>query len=270
MKRNGGLDAQTRDKVESIAITNLKRLIRDRYVREFLGITIVDGNVQTGLRKREVLKGLRRIITDLAHKKINVNKIRSQTDRANYVEKFEAAEIPDASKRSEKSWHIESDTEEPRRKDGDKKEKRSKSVYSRRNRLIPSNCVIRIDDRRINGIYRELKSLKLDAHPNAGAVLMRVFFEMSIDSYIDRHGLSVNPGAKLSIKVQAVIRYFQDNRILSSSRLKPINIAISNPNSLFSIPTFHAYVHNRHLFPKPNELKDTWDEMQTFMEKLWT
>jgi len=270
VKHNSKLDSETRKKVDSIAITNLKRLIRDRYVKDFLGISIVDGNVQTGLAKREVLKGLTRIIKDLARKEINVNNIRSQTDRANYVEKFDATDVPDASKQTEKSWHIESDKEEPLKKGGAKKGRRSKPVSSRRNRLIPSNCIIRINDRRINGIYRELKSLPLEDHPNAGAVLLRVFFEMSIDSYIDRLDLSVNPGSKLSIKVQAVIKHLQDNKILSSSQLKPANVAISDPNSLFSIATFHAYVHNRHLYPKPNGLKDAWDEMQTFMEKLWT
>jgi hypothetical protein len=36
-----------------------------------------------------------------------------------------------------------------------------------------------------------------------------------------------------------------------------------------SVPTFHLYVHNQYVFPKPSELYAAWDEMSPFMEKLW-
>ena len=272
VKRYANLDQTIEDKLNKIPITNLTRLLNDPSIRQLLGVDIVDGKVSTQLLKEEVLKGLIRIIDDLANKKINVNDIYTKKDRSKYIETFEKSQIPDASKKASQTWNLESESEPPgpaTPKAAEKKIKRSKPINPKRKSLIPTNCVIKIEDARINRIYAELKRINVDDFPNSGAILLRVFFELSIDKYIDKKNLSTISDAKLKKKVAAIIKEFQSAKIMNKNELKSINSAISNPNTLFSIDTLHSYVHNRLFHPKPTELKNIWDEMQLFMEKLW-
>ncbi|RJP21524.1 MAG: hypothetical protein C4520_09545 [Candidatus Abyssobacteria bacterium SURF_5] len=258
-----------RKRIEEVSVTNLMRLLKDPYVREFLGIEIAGGEVKSDLLPEETLKGLKKIVIDLADNRINVNDIRSKTDRVDYIETFRKGDVPDRSKQSAAQWGLESAKENVFDVKKETTGKRSKPVYTKRKTLIPSSFIIKIDHPRINSIYRELKKLDLDVYPNAGAIAFRVFFELSIDHHIEKNNLPIHENSTLSKKAEAVMTDLKKKKLLQENQLKPIHVAISSPHSLLSIDTMHAYVHNKHLLPKPRELKQAWDEMQEFVENLW-
>jgi hypothetical protein len=56
---------------------------------------------------------------------------------------------------------------------------------------------------------------------------------------------------------------------MTKKELHPINKAIGDKNSQISTTTLNAYVHNSKLFPSPEELKTSWDNLEPFIEKLW-
>ena len=114
-----------------------------------------------------------------------------------------------------------------------------------------------------------MKKLEVDKFENAGSILFRVFVELSVDAFIDSSGLTVKENAKLSAKVKEVAHYMINNSIATKHELKPITTAVADINSIFSINTFNAYVHNQHFAPKAKDLKVTWDNFKVFMEKLW-
>jgi hypothetical protein len=89
---------------DSISITNLERLIGDPLVRNLLGIEIDKGKIYCYISESEFQKGLQKIISDLSLKRINVNDIRSKSDRAKYIENFKSYEIPNNSEPYEESW----------------------------------------------------------------------------------------------------------------------------------------------------------------------
>ena len=66
-------------------ITNLGRLLGDPDVREELGVGIKDGKLVTVLPKEEVIKGLSKVIEDIATKRINVNDIYYKKDKIKYI-----------------------------------------------------------------------------------------------------------------------------------------------------------------------------------------
>jgi hypothetical protein len=71
--QHGELDEATREKLHNVPITNLDRLIADKAVRDNLGLSIeIGGRVLTKYPVKETLKGLSRIISDLAEGKIKV------------------------------------------------------------------------------------------------------------------------------------------------------------------------------------------------------
>jgi hypothetical protein len=144
--------------------------------------------------------------------------------------------------------------------------KRSNPNLANRKTLIPSNNILKIDNSRLNQIYYELRSLNIDEFPNAAAVLYRVFLEGSLDEYIDKKNISLrSKDPKLFEKLGAV----RDALNLNNVEKKPINTAISSKDSIYSINTFNAYVHNNKFHPNQNDLKNTWNNFWAFFQKLW-
>lgn len=255
----------------NISVTNLRRLLKDPHVREALGLEIESEQLKTYLPRGEANKGLARIITDLALKKINVNDIRNKSDRQQYLESFTEKDLPDFSKARETSIPLMDSPEYSETVSSGESEKiRSKRLSKHRKNLIPSSWQVRINNHRINSIYRELKLLHVDDFPNAIAVLFRVFLEVSVDDYLARNNVDVREGESLSRKLERTSKHMENNGVLPKKRLKPINVARSTPNSIYSINTFHAYVHNPSMHPKPSELKLAWDEFELFFTKLWS
>ena len=61
----------------------------------------------------------------------------------------------------------------------------------------------------------------------------------------------------------------EKQNIVTKNMHKGLRSAVSNHNSMLSMDTFNAYVHNRHLSPIAKDLKLSWDNIQAFMIKLW-
>lgn len=333
------LDQIVKQHIDSISLTNLERLIGDVYVRDFLGIEVVKGIVKSRIQEGELNKGLKRIITDLALKNINVNDIRKKEDRIKYIEKFHTSELPKKTTIYNNSWTladrepnganqgtslfdynnqesninqnaptnvniiqpnpdnnkinykksdlieekiISKDEEkvnlnsnnnnkgDAQNKTNESNNTRSKRLTVSRKSLIPSNCILKIDHPRLNKIYYELKKLEVNSFENSVAVLFRVFLELSLDKYgADVNILSFNINDKLHVKIQKVADYMETNKLLTKYELKPVKTFISSVDNLFSTNTLNAYVHNKDVIPKADDLKVTWDNYQKFIETIW-
>lgn len=264
---NSKLDEETQEKIGSIAITNLGRLLDDPKVRDFLGISLEEGEIVTKLPAEEALKGLTKIVTDLANKKINVNDIRYKKDREDYLETFTDEEIPDHSKIGESTEPLRVIAQKPPKSTSG--QKRSNPVSTKRKTLIPSSCVLKINNSRINNVYRELKSIEVEKFPNAVSITFRVFLEISIDEYITTNSITIQGRQTLAKKIEAAATHMESSGLMTRNQLKPVRTSVSNQNSIFSINTFNAFVHGGHYSPIPSELKLTWDNYQLFIEKIW-
>lgn len=268
MREHGNLDESTKKKLNLIATSNLDRLLGDIDVRKFLGLDVIDGELVSYFEKNEVVKGLTRIIKDLAHQKINVNVIRHKKDRRDYLLSFRRSEVPDPDNTSDIKWSLDLPIGENEQSKKSGKKRKSVQSPSKRKKLIPTTCVLRIPDKKINTIYYELKKLDVNEYKCSVSILMRVFLELSVDSYLDRHKI-VRHDEYLVKRFQKVIDFLKDNSILNKDELKPLNIMISNKHDLFSTNTLNAYVHNKYLIPEPINLKVSWDNIQLFMETIW-
>lgn len=276
-------DKDIKKDVASIAITNLDRLLSDPDVRNFLGLATKNNILISNFSKKEVVKGLRKIVHDLATKKINVNNIYYKADRLKYLETFRDEEIPQKDI-VEVPWVLmdqhelnnqgieEKELEQREMKEPKSETKhcqvKSKPLSQNRKYLIPKECIIRINDPRINAIYREMKKLAVDDFPNLAATILRIFTELSIDYFINQKKITwVDVDKSLVKKIEAVIQYLQKNNVLNKHELKPARTVLSS-NSFSSTETLNAYIHNRLLHPNPKELKITWDNIELFIKTI--
>jgi hypothetical protein len=276
LKNSKEVGSSLKSKLGKLPITNLDRLLTDKGIQDLLGISISKKRIRTHLPEAEIVKGLSKIVEDLVSKKIKVKDIYTKKDREKYIETFKKAEIPEKSKKSSQAWELTGDTQaEPPRQGSESSEtktsKRSSPLSTSRSSIIPRDCIIKIgSEAKVNKIYRELKNLDCDEFNNAGAILLRVFLELSADSYLSRFKVrGLGKDSELNKKLYGIAEEFQHSAILDKDELKGIRVATSNHNSIFSTNTFNSYVHNKSFSPIANDLKVTWDNIQLFMEKLW-
>ena len=246
-----------------ITITNLDRLLSDPDVRDALGVEINNGNLQSEIEEKEVMKGLVHVAKDLLDPKFSVKKIYHKDDRKRYIKGFPVSSKPNLHAKAS-PWAFTdsgSATSKPPRK--------PKPNPKDRNRLIPKSCVLIINNPKVNAIYDELKRLKVNDFPNAVAVSFRVFVELSLDCYTESNKLSITKESSLGHKVEAVAKHLEEKKLADKHICKGIRNGIHNTNSLLGIETWHAYVHNNKFSPIPRDLITIWDNIQPFIQLLW-
>ncbi len=266
LKGSKDTSGKLKENLSSLKITNLDRLLDDPEVRQFLGIEINNGVLQSSVEEKEVVKGLVQVAKDLLDPDFKVKQIYTKYDRRDYINNFPKEAVPNKSKVAKKRWQF---TKSGSTSKSSKPTKQKPNPKDRRH-LIPKSCILKIDNPKVNTIYNELQKLDLYKFTNAAAVLLRVFIELSLDCYMEKHNLqTANKDSKLVIKVQAVSSHMETSNYADKYICKGIRNAVQDKNGLLGIETWHAYVHNSDFSPTYQNLNITWDNLQTFTEKLW-
>ena len=274
-----GLTATERAAItDKFPTSTLERFLENRAVRTELGIDVRNGKLVTKLPAAEVAKPLKKIILDLATKTTCVGKLMKTADMLKYIrDDLGDQNLPDKSKerRDERTLEEIPLTEFPRLRPATKR----KPDPSDRKELVPKGCPINITDNRIAEIYKELRTLKLEdgpsPAPNAIAVLLRVFLEMSVDHFLENNGGSlkaVDGGRerwkKLDRKLKEVVAMLV-NMGVPESHFASIVRSVDVKSSPLNVELFHLYVHERFATPSPTELKAAWNNAQPLFEKIW-
>ena len=71
-------------------------------------------------------------------------------------------------------------------------------------------------------------------------------------------------------RLKRVAEHMEKNGMANKNELKGLRVLTQAKDSLYSVDTFNDYVHNRHFSPVSKDLKINWDNVQVFMEKLWS
>lgn len=277
LKNDEGFEENLKSELSKIPSSSLQRLLTDPNVRKVIGLDIKNGKIITSYSSDEIRKPLSKIVRDLTRPDFTVKQIYYKEDRENYIETFNKIDIPVKDinigeweidgKNYKKSVNVDDNTNKDIDQGG--KKKHDAPLSTNRKTLIPSSCIIKIKINRVNKIYRELKTIKVDEFENAVSVLFRVFIELSIDSFIESKKLNCTIDDSLGLKVGKVVEYLKTNTDITKQELSPVNTSLSNKNSYLSMMTFNQYVHNKHAIPSPKELKISWEGLEPFIVKLW-
>lgn len=271
LEKSDNVSSEIKSNLKSLKVTNLDRLISDPNVRNFLGIEINNGVIKSNVEQNEVLKGLTHIVNDLLDPKFNVKKIYTKEDRTDYINKIPTSNTPDIKKKTVKPWQFNS---------SETSSITTNKTYTnitpnKRKNLIPKNCKLSINRPKVNNIYHELLNLNVTNFTNATAVLFRVFVELSVDCYLEEHQLINTPSAAKSglnfqQKINLAANHLETKKFADAAICKGIKSEIKDSNDIMGIDTWHAYVHNNKFSPKDKNLITTWDNIQSFIEVLWS
>lgn len=274
--KQGGLSEHAQDSSRGI-ITNLKRLINTPRVREVLGIEISEGHVSSQYPADEVAKGLTCVVEDLKTGEINVNDIRHEQQRLDYIESFPVGDRPDATTKRDTLRHLQdaenTGTRVSEAPPSKPRGRRGSTTPRQRTAVIPRSCRLDIDPPRINNIYNELLRLSADQYTNACSVTLRVFVELNVDHYLKENKLMTENDrrkANLAKRLKTVADDLEQKGEINAQLRDAVYRIADNPRELApSTMTFNQYVHNEYVFPRAGELRTAWDELQPFIEKLW-
>lgn len=276
VQKHGGLSEEAQTSNKGI-ITSVRRLLGTPEVRKILGVEVSKGKVTTLYPGSEVAKSLTRVVDDLKTERIKVGDIYQSQQRIDYAKKIADSDLPAPSSRLDSPIPLEEVDDVSVQDDTESASKPTQRPRSRKDKLrptlIPKDVNLNIGQTRIHNIYVELRNLKIEEFPNAVSVCIRVFVEASVDHYLDQNSVAVNSRSKGPSLAQRIRTVADDlkkkGRINEDQRLLVYRMAKDHYSLAAGAQTFNQYVHNPHFHPKASELRSAWDELQTFIEKLW-
>lgn len=260
-------------------ITTFFRIVTTSPALEYFGYSISDNKLSVD--DKDFNNKLKIIVWNVINKKdfgnnpINSRSLNTNEEIKKYLKNLNINEdLPKFQKEVESSYVTKVDVfNNKRKKFVSPTEKSSKSKQSvrikprtsSRNRLIPKDTKLFINEAKINNIYRELRDdLDINKTVNATGVLFRVFLETTIDLFAKKKGFAFSENTKLTGKITKVCDYLEKKCGISQQDLKNIRKVATNKQSVLSINNFHDYVHSLKVIPAPDDLKYKWDNLESF------
>ena len=280
LKSQENVSDTIKDSLSKLNITNLQRLMSDPYVREQLGLGINNGTLVSKVEVSEVVKGLVKVVTDILNPEFKVSEIYNREKRKQYIDNFDTSQKPDLSNEASEQWSVQDIVNNKGRilinSEHREIKKTNKKKPGNRAGLVPKTLILHINNPKINKIFEELKQVQVKTCPNASSVLLRVFLELSVDAYLERYDLVKNnaitacsSNENLNAKVCKVLNHMSQLGTMSNDLSKGIRAEINEKNSVLSIESLNAYVHNEFFYPKADNLITGWDNIEIFFIQLW-
>lgn len=279
VKEHGSLDDHHNSLLgDGFPITTLDRLLSTQEIRKLIGIEIKGRKLRSGLPGDELMKPLRRMVLDLAEKKINVSDLKNRAAQVDYLKSLGADEKPDLSKigavREISAFKIGEFKVQSTRSSSSK---RRGYDPSERKTLVPRPLKMNISVNKVAEVYKELRTLRMEDNPHACAVLLRVFLELSVDYYMNANKLDTQfktpqdkkADKKLNKKVQEVIDHLVKVKGFKQKDFAGVSRALSDRGSPLHIDLLHAYLHSLFQTPKTRDLRSAWSEAEPFFTRIW-
>jgi hypothetical protein len=281
VRQHGNLTAEQNAALSGRFITTLRRLLEAPDVRNLLGLDLKKNELFSTVPAAELIKGLRRIVLDLAEKRVNVTGLKKKDQMVAYVSALDKKEKPDLAKRIP-AQNLDQLMSAPKGSPGAPASpaaslKPRSQTTPPRLAIVPKPYVLKVASGKPSEIYEELKTLQLAKNRHAISVLFRVFLELSVDHHLVAIGTKLKfmpPGGNrekdktLKMKIIESIDDFV-NKGAARKDFASINRMATDPTSLLSLETLHSYVHSRFSTPLQGDLTAMWDNAQPLLAGIW-
>ena len=273
MARSLPLPEEIKAKLEnrrSKLFTTLGRVFESTVGRDFLQVEPdVDHGIKGTTTSAEFAKGFSRLVTDVALGKESSRTLNTNDDIRNYFESWDTKDRP-AKKRGSfvpADLIVGSSVASSSTVTVTKKRTRTKQVSQT---VLPSSLKVRFGGDRLVDIREELTKLRRDKFPNAGSVLLRVFFELAVLDYLKRTGDLAKVTATLKAKGALrhdtpTIKQLVPTLIsIVKTRLPKVEAAKVekaikyDPAAPFSINDLHSFVHQSGEWPGERDIQQFW------------
>jgi hypothetical protein len=271
VKRFGTLTDDERDKIESISISVIDRIMGSKALKDAIGVKTSKDILYSLIRADELIKPLTYLIRQILNGNLTNRTINTKKDQSEFIKKIPSEFLPDLTQTIDET-PADSFTQSDFSSKPKKRSKRSPSVQKT---IWPRSFNINASVDRVTDIFKELKILEVEKCKNSISVLMRIILEMSADEYMDNNNISRRKGPPayerdktLSEKVSEVCAHLISSGV-KKHKLSPVTKSINNPNSPLFHDLLNQYVHNAYHNPSPGELRSGASTLKVFLEHVW-
>jgi hypothetical protein len=259
------------DNPRSKIFSTVGRIFESTVGRSYLHVEpSADFGFRGATSAEEFSKGLRKLVVDIASGTQSSRTLNTNEDIKNYFESWGQSELP---KKKRGASFVPADiTGHPNaRADEVKPKTRSEakqaSIYTT---ALPKSFKVSVNDERLIDIRRELVRLKRKEFPNAGSVLLRVFFELSATQYLQRTGeLSritdeLKQRGKLQFGSPTMRQLVPELIKVAKAKLKAaeatkVEKALKyDAAAPFTVSDLHAFVHQNKELPGERDILQFW------------
>ena len=262
-------------------LTNLERLLTTKELQEELGLSFKDGKIRSSFDEKWIRGVLADIVTTISKGKraglVNGKFTERNIDSAEHRKDFVGAVLEDhPGKRKAKLWTVQAHPQPATMaKSTPRPAVKSTASTEEQVNLIPRTFKLELPAGKVNDIFVELKRLDATRDRHAVSVLFRVFLELSLHAFAEKHKLQMpvdekgRPIEKLKIRLQKVVAKVKVDKLMTATEIKAVDVAMGDPNSFLAPETLNAYVHSPWMNPEPMGLKLGWLNVQLFIQRLW-
>ncbi len=259
------------DNPRAKVFTTVKRIFDSSVGREYLHVEPDPENgIKGGTSKAEFLKGFTKLVTDVALGHQSSRSLNKNDDIKRYFKSWRPGELPAKASGTFVPADIISGRSVASR--GQKlasasRPKRSKQATTT---VLPRDLQVRFGNDRLIDIRAELVRLKRDKFPNAGAVLLRVFFELAITHYLDRVGELASLVKKLGEQnrlrhgapemkhlITAVVAIAK-RKLPEASAIRVEKALRQDAAAPFTVSDLHSFVHQSADLPSARDIWQFW------------
>lgn len=272
MARSLELPEEVKAKLEgptAKVFTTLERVFDSTVGREYLLVkTDPDHGLRGNTTKKEFLRGFTKLVTDVALGKQSSRSLNTNDNIRSYFEAWDPIDRPQKKQGSfVPSDIIKGRSVSSRSKAAEKANPRTSQRESKT--ILPRDLKLRYGSDRIKDICHELKKLKREEYPNAGAVLLRVFLELSITDCLTRTKrlepliARLKSTGKLKYSIPTLSQLVPEIKEvaktkLSGQQMNKLNKALSSDKNVpFNIGDLNAFVHDTDL-PSARDIHQFW------------
>ncbi|MHB1342707.1 MAG: ParB/RepB/Spo0J family partition protein [Coriobacteriia bacterium] len=258
-------------------MTNLERLYKYPGVATFLGISFAPGGELRGsIDAAEFIKGYTRIVTDVAERTVTSRTHNTVEQIEDYLKSI--AEKPDLKRKGTfdaESVINQGEPETPYESKPVEVPEPKKRTTRASVALIPKSFTCSLEDRRTQLVFSELKTLNVEKYHNAVAVLLRVLLELGVSNYLDKTGKINEILDKEQAKNDRAKDWYPSlrqmlNHIVNNDpdfrahplAIKALRQLVKRDDTLLTVETFDAFVHNKYKFPSPSDLRNLWAQLE--------
>lgn len=279
MARSLDLPAEVRGKIENPRaklFTTLERIFDSSVGREYL---MVEPDPEHGVRgrttKAEFLKGFAKLVTDIALGRQSSRTLNTNDNIRSYFESWKAEERPT----SKRGSFVPADIVQERTSVSSSKKSQPEPQVKKGRQLsktvIPRDFKVRYGNDRLVDIRRELTKLNREDFPNAGAVLLRVFFELAALNYLERIGelagiiskIETREKHKIPFGAPTMRQLTPELTRIAKVKLKPgeavkVEKALRyDASAPFTVSELHGFVHAGDL-PSSRDILQFWNRTE--------
>lgn len=256
--------------------TNLDRVFQMPYFKSRLGVHITDdGKIAFDNGDQHAGNALLlEMLQLLAEKEFNVDKIKTKESRKDFIDTFADRSVLAPPGSGDKKGATSKDkATRPA-----KKAQPKPSNASHRVTLAPRDkgTIFSIRDPRLSELYDEARGLDSNKFPAIGAVLVRVFLELSTDYYLKtlkiprpkKHQNKSWSDQSISLKDKIKAALEATDPTGTKPELKLARQGLTDTGRMHAVQELHAFVHGLSAEVVGKEVRTIWDRWHNYLALL--